>query len=542
MPVVTLYLQRLQKLVGISNRSKIIEALPYLGLDIEEESEDYVRVEYSPNRPDYATDVGIAAGLQGILGIKKGLQKLIIKKSDKSSYIQIYPLVKKVRPYICGIIAKSGKLDDEAIKQLITLQEDLHLGVARRRKKASIGIHDLDKLTLPLSYTAVSEEHSFIPLNMNQNLSIREILNQTDTGKQYGRLVGDKFPVILDANDNTISLPPIINSSLTTVTTKTNNILVEVTGTDRTATEDVLAVVTMTLQNMGFSLYELKTSSNKINLSKTRLVKIDATLVNKILGLNLKPAEICSCLKKARLEATFHGKKIFCRIPRFRFDIFGSMDIIEEVALGYGIQKITPTLPLSSSVGGLHQITKKTDYLSQIMIGLGYTEVVNQSLSSRRILYDATMRQQVDDAIEVVESKSQEYTILRDSLLPAMMENLSKNIHESYPQKIFEIGTIFSADSPINEVVSFGCLNAHKETNFAEMKSVLQSVMKTTFNMDVTTKTAEKVMFAKGRTASVELDGKSIGVVGQIDNGVVENFKLRVPVCGFEINLSGLLD
>ena len=43
-----------------------------------------------------------------------------------------------------------------------------------------------------------------------------------------------------------------------------------------------------------------------------------------------------------------------------------------------------------------------------------------------------------DDAeiISVLDSKSQEHTILRDSILPGLIENLSRNIHESYPQKI----------------------------------------------------------------------------------------------------------
>ncbi|MFB5646327.1 MAG: phenylalanine--tRNA ligase subunit beta, partial [Nitrosopumilaceae archaeon] len=68
MPVVELELPRLQKLVGKATRKKIMETLPFLGLDIESEENDLVRVEYSPNRPDYSTDFGIAIGLQGLLG------------------------------------------------------------------------------------------------------------------------------------------------------------------------------------------------------------------------------------------------------------------------------------------------------------------------------------------------------------------------------------------------------------------------------------------------------------------------------------------
>ncbi|MEM3065439.1 MAG: phenylalanine--tRNA ligase subunit beta [Candidatus Nitrosotenuis sp.] len=539
MPVVTLYLQRLEKLVGKANRSKIIEALPFLGLDIEEETKEYVKVEYSPNRPDYATDVGIAAALQGLFGIKKGAEKFVIKKSDKCCYIKTEPPVKKIRPYVCAIIARRGKLDNEAIKQLITLQEDLHFGIGRRRKKASVGIHDLDKLALPLTYTAVERSHSFVPLGMTEGMSVEGILENTEVGTTYGGLLHehDKVPVIVDAKNNTISLPPIINSALTTVTTKTVNLLVEVTGTDKNATEDTLAVVATTLHGLGFTLCDFKTDSAVASkIFKTKSMRLDAALVNQTLGLSMTATAISNCLKKSRIDARPSGKKILCKIPRFRFDIFGPMDLVEEVALGYGIQNLVPTLPASTSIGQKHTLTKKLDHLSQIMIGLGFTEALNPSLTSKRVLCDETKR--ITDTIEVAESKSQEYTILRDSLLPGLLENLSRNIHESYPQKLFEIGTVFSADSPIKESISLACVSAHKDASFTEVKSVLQSLLKTASNLDSITKTAEEPMFAKGKTARVIIGDKNVGTIGQIDSQVVDSFKVRVPVCGFEIVLS----
>lgn len=542
MPVVTLYLKRLEKLVGSKpGKSKILESLPFLGLDIEEETKDFIRVEYSPNRPDYATDVGIAAGLQGLLGIKNGAEKPVIKKSDETAIIRTGPSTKKARPYICGIVAKNGKLDDESIKQLIALQEDLHFGVGRRRKKASVGIHDLDKISLPLSYTATSKEHAFVPLAMTGEMSVSEILAKTDVGRDYGHLVqGSQVPVIFDAMKNTVSLPPIINSALTTVTTKTKNILVEVTGTDKNATEDTLAVVATTLQGLGFSLYDIKTDAKSSSqIFKPRKMALDADFVNRMLGLKLSPAAICRCLKKCRLDASVRGKKIVCSVPRFRFDVFGPMDLVEEVALGYGIQNLTASLPPSTSVGQKNQTTKKLEQLSRIMVGLGFTEALNSSLTSKHVLYDTTKRDPAG-MIEVLESKSQEYTILRDSMLPGMLENLSRNIHESYPQRLFETGTIFSTDSPIKESVGLACLSAHKDSSFTEAKAVLQSLLKTD-SAECVTKASSNPVFAQGKTADVLVGGKKVGVIGEIDAQVIENFKIRVPVSGFELVLSGFI-
>ena len=544
MPVVTLYLSRLQKLVGKINKAKIIDALPFLGLDIEEETDQYIRVEYSPNRPDYATDVGIATGLQGLLGIKKGIAKLTIKKQkDKNFVIKTNPAIKKIRPYVLGLIAKDGKLDDEIIRQLIALQEDLHFGVGRKRKKASIGIHDLDAIALPLLYTAKSKDHKFVPLATNNEMSVAQILDTMDTGKEYSTILGNgtNVPMILDAKGNTISFPPIINSALTTVSTATRNLLVEVTGNDSSAVADTLSVVASALQGLGFTIYDMKTDSkSSADSLKTRMVLLDPNLVNQTLGLELSAVQICNMLRKCRLDASVKGKKISCTIPRYRFDIFGPMDLVEEVALGYGIQNLSTTLPLSASVGQKSKTTITLDQLGQIMIGLGFTEVLNSSLTNKQTLYDNTKRDSAT-LIEVAESKSQEHTILRDYILPGLLENLSKNIHEQYPQKLFETGIVFSNGSPIKESICIACVSAHKDSGYTEIKSILQSLLKTDSNIECQTKTSTNPMFVQGKTADVIVNGKKIGIIGELDSGVIENFKIRMPVSGFELVLSDFL-
>ena len=81
MPVVELNINRIRKLVsGKTTRKQILDVLPFLGLDIESEDGDEIRIEYSPNRPDYSTDYGIATGLQGLLGIKKRNSKNYYKE------------------------------------------------------------------------------------------------------------------------------------------------------------------------------------------------------------------------------------------------------------------------------------------------------------------------------------------------------------------------------------------------------------------------------------------------------------------------------
>ena len=545
MPVVELNLSRLQKLVGKNvNKKQILDSLPFLGLDIESLEGNIVRVEYSPNRPDYSTDFGIALGLQGILGISKGMLRLDIRKQGNYE-IKVDSSTSKIRPFVTGIIARNGSLDNESVKQIINMQEDLHFGLGRKRKKSSIGIHDLDSVFFPLKYSTTSRDHRFIPLNSTKESSISEILQNSEVGSDYGSILGQsaKVPIIIDSKGQTISFPPIINAALTTVTTKTKNILVEVTGIDKQSAEDMLSVVVTILQGAGFQFSQLKVSGSKNSTPNfaPRSIVVDADPVNKILGLNISGSMLLSCLKKCRLDATMKGKKIQCIIPRYRFDIFGGMDIVEEVALGYGIDNLKPAWPASVHIGEKNMTSEKLDSISRLMTGFGFMETLNSTLTSKQILYQMSNRDS-SQIISVTSSKSQEHTILRDSILPELLENLSKNIHETYPQKIFESGIVFSKGSPIKETTNLACVTASEETNFSEMKAVLQSLLRIGFNIECETKTLSKhALFSQGRVAEIIVNKKIVGYIGELDSKVLENFRIRTRAVAFELKLSGLI-
>jgi phenylalanyl-tRNA synthetase beta chain len=421
------------------------------------------------------------------------------------------------------------------------MQEDLHMGIGRKRTKSSIGIHDLDKISFPLMYTTTNRNTKFVPLKSTVENTISEILEQTDVGRDYGYILGNsaKVPIIFDSNGNTISLPPIINAAVTTVTTKTKNLFVEVTGINKDDAEDMLSVVATILDSAGFTLELVKISGAKNSSPKldSKKMTVSTSLINEILGLNLTTSKIISSLKKSRLDASSKGLNIICTIPAYRFDIFGPMDLVEEVALGYGIQNLEPTLTPSQTIGQINPISLQLKSINQIMIGLGYLEALNSSLTSKRVLYDMTNRDS-RKIISVLDSKSQEHTILRDSILPGLLENLSRNIHESYPQKMFETGTVFTIDDPISEKINFSSISAHKDANFTEIKSILQSALKTGFRITIETKTTSHPTFETGHCATINLNGKSIGVIGKIASKIVENYKIRVPVVGFEISLS----
>ena len=364
-------------------------------------------------------------------------------------------------------------------------------------------------------------------------------------GIKYGHLLGnsEKVPIILDSKNNAVSFPPIINSDRTKISKNTRNLLIEVTAQEKNAAEDTLAVIANVLQDAGFKLFSIKISgaNNSTPLLKPKNMILDADLVNKILGIKISVPKMISALRKSRLDAQSRGKKIICTIPRYRTDIFGEMDLVEEVALGYGIENLEPTIPESISVGQKAKITTTLDAINSIMIGLGFSEVMNFGLISQRVLCDFTKRDS-SKIVSVSDSKSQEHTILRNALLPGLIDTLSRNIHESYPQKLFETGVVFlQKNDEIKEEIHLACVRAHNDVSFTEIKSVLQSFLKSTFDLVCRTPTSTNPMFLVGSTADVFVFNDKVGEIGVISPEVIDNFKMRIPITGFEIKLNGLI-
>jgi phenylalanyl-tRNA synthetase beta chain len=551
-PVVNIKFERLERLVsGGIKMNKVLDILPFVGVDIEDVSKDVIRVEYNPNRPDLSSDYGVARALRGLLDIETGLPKFKLAGRSGLAVNIEDATVRKIRPYLIALVAKNGTLDDETLRQLIVMQEDLHNGVGRKRRKASIGIHNLDVIRFPVTYKTVSGDYSFTPLDESSVFPIDQILKDLEIGKQYGQILSafDRYPLIVDSVGTVLSFPPIINGQATKVNDRCRNLFVEVTATDQEIAEDLLAILAMTLYDAGF---EIRTVSivdsrrrKKIETPqmKPKVISADLGYVNSILGLTLDTKQMITCLKKSRLDAkAVDRKKIVCTIPRFRIDISDPIDISEEVAIGYGIYNLEPKFPTSPTAGKKDYLSVYFNAIRETMIGLGMIESLNFMLTSKEVQYSAFGIIPAKDVLSVDSSKSTEHEILRDSLVPLLLQSLSYNIHEQYPQMLFEIGKTFLKSTPtIEERWSIGAVIAHTDASYTEIKSTLQALLRSCFGKEATTKASTNHMFMEGRCAEVIFDGKSVGALGEIIPRALEKFRLRMPVAAFEINLLAMI-
>ena len=552
MPVITLELERFKQLLGRPiSLEELTKWIPWIGVDIEEVGRNYVKIEYNPNRMDFSSPVGVARAFKGLLGWETGLKEYVVKKGRIE--LNVDKTVSKIRPYIVGAVVRNVRLDEDSVRELMEMQEDLHWGIGRDRKKASIGVHNLDAVRPPFTYTtAKPEEVKFVPLDCSEEMNLQEVLEKHEKGKTYRHLIdwAPRYPLLIDANGDVLSMPPIINGELTRVTERTRNLFIDVTGTDWNAINNSLNVLVTALADMGGQIESVlvKYPDRKVVLPDLtpQKMKFRIKYANRLLGLRLGENEAIECLKKCRLDAVRVGDGVLeVRIPPYRMDILHEVDLVEEVAIGYGYYRLEPTIPPSKISGEQHPISRFANAVRQIMIGLGFMEVMNFILTNERVHY-LMMRLKPGKAVRLANPVSAEYSICREWLLPGLMKNLSENKHESYPQRLFEVSDVIKVDlraeTKGRRRLHLAAVSAHANANYTEIRSILDALLTNLGLNDWIVKEAKHPSFLEGRTAKVYVKGKYLGVLGEVHPEVLENFELENPVVALELDIEKCLD
>jgi phenylalanyl-tRNA synthetase beta chain len=226
---------------------------------------------------------------------------------------------------------------------------------------------------------------------------------------------------------------------------------------------------------MGFNLLSVTTDSpyqGKLLSPDLTPIVMDAKIapINNLLGTDLSPHDVIKCLEKCRCNGSIKDTdSITCIAPSYRGDLFGPQDLYEEVLLGYGIRNLLPDYPNTILIGEKNIHSMAFEKLRQVMIGLGFVEIINPSILSETLskLSLADLDLTDENSIWIGNTENTNLEMLRKTLYPSMVNTLSVNIHEKYPQKLFEIGKVFKQEGlEIKEKWSLVASIAHDFTDF----------------------------------------------------------------------------
>jgi len=521
------------------------ENLFLLKCELERGVGDLATIEVNPDRTDMLSTEGIARALRGFLEIQTGAPKYRVDHSNWEAIVD--SSVAKVRPYLACAIIRNIPLTTELIAELMQFQERLTSTFGRNRKKTSIGLYVLDLIKPPVYYRAAPPDTiRFVPLGFQETMSAKRILQEHPKGQEFGSILEGqpRYPVLVDAAGQVLSLPPIINSNdLGRIVETTRNLFVEVTGTHKLTTLQTLNIMITALAERGGTVSTVQTvyPDHTEHLPDLSLRERDVPLafVNQMIGYSLDSSTVARCLGRMRMDCAPRGEGIRVGIPGYRVDILHDVDIVEDVAIGYGFNRIEPTLPRTMTIGSELPKTTLLRTIRDLMVGLGYQEIRSYVLTNARVLFEK-MNRPAEKVVEIANPKSLEYHLARNSLLPGLLTFLAENTAQELPHRIFEVGDVVLVDAKAETctrtVAHLAAATADSRVDLTRLKAELFSLLRN-LGLSGNVKPAADPSFIEGRFGMVHVGRQGIGVVGEIHPRVLTSFGVEAPCVAFELEI-----
>ncbi len=267
--------------------------------------------------------------------------------------------------------------------------------------------------------------------------------------------------------------------------------------------------------------------------------------INKLLGTKISTEDMKEYLR--RLEIPVEGMTI--HVPSFRPDLRRMADIAEEVGRLYGFNNIETTMFKGTTVrGGYSETRKQEDLAGATARALGYSEIITYSFVSPtvfdliRLPADSSLRK----PIKILNPLGEDTSVMRTTALPSMLDILSRNnAYHNKAVKLYELaktyipveGRVLPQEPKTLVLGSYG-----EGETFFTLKGEIEAILGE-LNADKAEYEAvrDNPSYHPGRCARIAIDGKDVGVFGQIHPLVAKNYGIDGEIYCAELNFTALL-
>ena len=543
------------------------------------EDERVIKIELNDtNRPDLWSTGGVTRQLRLHEGAKRSDYSKFISRAGAikdcgNRIITVEEGLKDVRPFMVSFVISGKAIDDPMLKDIIQTQEKLCWNFGRKRKSISMGVYRMSQIKWPCHYKAVDpDKTSFVPLACDAPMTCRQILTEHPKGKDFGWILEGlkKFPLLTDDKDEVLSMAPIINSAtLGAVQVGDKDLMVELTGDNMENLILAANIVACDFHDAGYEILPVKvvhpyeTGFGKeitVPFYFQKEAKASLAAINKKLGSDLTKEQVLDAL--SRMDNDVSAKDIptnektakYCAANKtdveftvqpapYRNDFLHEVDVIEDVMIGMTLDYFKPQKPNDFTIGKLSDVTLFSRKAKEIMVGLGYQEMIFNYLGSKRDYIDR-MNISADKVIEILNPMSENYQFVRPSIIASLLRAESAAANAIFPHKIFEIGKVAFLDESENTgtktIQSLGFMTAANNANFNDLASEVSTLL---YYLDhkYEVKESNDPRFIPGRQAAIIVKGKQVGVFGEVHPQVLENWQIAVPCVAGEIDLEELM-
>ncbi len=545
------------------------DALGQLSLD-----DEVLELSLTPNRSDCLSMLGVAYEVGAILGkdVKYPEAKYAAGSEKASDYIAVEVEANEANPLYTAKVIKDVKVGPSPLWMQTTL---MAAGIRPHNNVVDITNYVLLECGQPLhafDYDKLGSK-KIVVRNANAGETIVTLDDAERTLKEHNLVITDGV--------EPIALAGVMGGANSEVSEETTTVLLEsayfaASSVRKTSKE-------LGLRSEASARYEKGVDPNRVRLAAERAaalmaeyaggtvlegtVEVDTLTVepavvsttlekiNTLLGTALTMAEVEAIFAKLKFETSVNGDEITVTAPTRRGDITIPEDLVEEVARLYGYDNIPKTLPAASgTVGKLSEYQAKRRAVRRYLEGAGLYQAITYALTSPAKAQAFAL--EVKDTVKLAMPMSEERSVLRQSIVPQLLEVLKYNVaRQNDSVALYETGTVFlhTADNELPEEREHvaGALTGlwhsqawqgeKKALDFFVAKGILEGLFeKLGVSGQIVFAAASVDGMHPGRTASISLNGTYIGYVGQVHPKVQQQYDIKETYV-FELSLQALL-
>ena len=275
---------------------------------------------------------------------------------------------------------------------------------------------------------------------------------------------------------------------------------------------------------------------------ETVTLPLEPERINALLGTDISREDMIEYLRREEVPVV-DG---MIQVPSWRPDLRCMADIAEEVARYYGYNRIETTLMRgATTLGGYTEAEALENKACAIARSLGYSEIITYSFVSPTVFDNIRLPEDTPlrNAIRIINPLGEDTSIMRTVILPSMLDILARNYaYKNKGVKLYELGRIYLPveghdlpDEPKRLI--FGTYGEHED--FFSMKGEIDALL-ASLNIPAATyvRNTENPSYHPGRCAELRIDGKKVGVIGQIHPLVAETYGIGAEVYAAELDFT----
>ena len=529
-----------------------------------------LEVKVTPNRPDCLSVIGIAREVAAILGKKVQLPRFrLLEKGEK---------VEK----LAGLRVKSSKDCPRYLGRVVT-------GVAIRsspiwmvRRLKAVGLRPINNAVDITNYVLWETGHPLHAFDLDRLEGRRVIVRRALAGEKISTLDETERPldsdilVIADAKAP-VALAGIMGGLHSEVTEKTKDIFLESAWFDsglirrgskrlglrteasyrfeRGADPEVASYASQRASQMLVDLAGGILAKGCLDKYPKPLKPFTLYLrharVESILGEPLRPAQVKRTLGKFGLDVKVGKDSYRVCVPSFRPDLTREIDLIEEVARGYGYQRFKGKFTTRGGYSGTLLPGERIENdLRALLTGFGFMEILVPSITRKAALVGALLSERW---VPLRNPLSEDMAVLRSSLLPGIMEVIARNFSfGARALRIFEVGKTFRLDhnGRATERGALGIALAGdacppqfgdtvRAVDLFDLKGVLEAILEK-FSLRQAEVASGNALPFLDYGGCLSMGGVKLGCLGKVKGSVAEYFNVRKEVFFAEIEIEPL--